>query len=61
MARPFEGVVITADPSDDRVLACAVSAAVDVIISGDKHLLALGGHEGIPIVKAGRFLEETRE
>ena len=33
--------VIDADPSDDRILECAVAAAAEVILSGDKHLLAL--------------------
>ncbi|MBI4972492.1 MAG: putative toxin-antitoxin system toxin component, PIN family, partial [Candidatus Omnitrophica bacterium] len=33
--------VIAVDPPDNRVLECAVSANVDFIISGDKHLLNL--------------------
>ena len=31
------------DPDDDQVLACAVAANADLIISGDKHLHDLGG------------------
>lgn len=39
------------DPDDDQVLACAMAARADLIISGDRrHLLALGKFEGMPIV-----------
>jgi putative PIN family toxin of toxin-antitoxin system len=38
------------DPDDDAVLACAVSARADLVISGDPHLLKLEHYEGIPIV-----------
>jgi predicted nucleic acid-binding protein len=31
------------DPDDDKFLACAKSAAVSVIVSGDKHLLDVSG------------------
>ncbi len=43
--------VIARDPADDAVLACAAAAKADLIVSGDKHLLALGGeYQGIRIV-----------
>jgi putative PIN family toxin of toxin-antitoxin system len=44
--------VVAADPDDDAVIACAVAAAADAIVSGDRHLLALGSYQGIPIVTA---------
>ncbi len=34
--------IILADPDDDHVLACAVVAQANMIVSGDQHLLALG-------------------
>ncbi len=44
-------LTISADPSDDQVLACALAANADLIVSGDKHLLGLGGqYQSIPIV-----------
>lgn len=44
--------VILNDPDDDHVLACALAAQADVIVSGDKHLHSLGGsYQGIPIVR----------
>lgn len=42
--------VIKEDPDDNRVLECAVSGRADAIISGDRHLLALGSFRGIPIL-----------
>lgn len=43
--------VIARDPADDAVLACALAANADLIVSGDKHLLDLGGtYQGIRIV-----------
>lgn len=38
------------DPDDDHVLACALAARAEFIVSGDKrHLLVLGEYQGIPI------------
>ena len=39
------------DPDDDAVLALALAARVDVIVSGDDDLLELANFQGIPIVK----------
>jgi len=45
--------VIVNDPDDDHVLACAVEAQADLIVSGDKHLHSLGGqYKGVRIVSA---------
>jgi len=42
--------LVSDDPSDDKVLACAKAARADLIVSGDAHLLALGRWAGIRIV-----------
>jgi len=43
---------IKADPADDQVLACALAAHADWIVSGDKHLHNLGGeYKGIKIIR----------
>lgn len=55
--KPLSGVIIARDPSDDMVLACAVTAAANVIVSGDEHLLALRNFRGIPIIKPVVFLQ----
>jgi putative PIN family toxin of toxin-antitoxin system len=43
---------ICRDPQDDRVLACALAANVDALVSGDEDLLALHTVENIPIISA---------
>ena len=43
---------ITLDPSDDVVLATALAAGADLIVSGDAHLLNLKSYQGMPIVTA---------
>ena len=55
---PIEPInVIDEDPSDDRILECAVAATAEVIVSGDKHLLALGSLRGIPIQRVAEAHE----
>jgi putative PIN family toxin of toxin-antitoxin system len=46
--QPTESIeVIEADPTDDRILECAVAAEAEAIVSGDTHLLSLGRFRGI--------------
>ena len=42
--------VVSGDADDDHVIAAAAGGQADAIISGDKHLLTIGSHEGIAIV-----------
>lgn len=45
--------VVLGDVDDDQVIAAAVAARADLIVSGDrKHLLPLGSHQGIDIIDA---------
>ena len=48
--------VVAADPDDDAVLECAVIGQAQYLVRGDRHLLALGKHQGIQIVTAAEFL-----
>ncbi len=48
-ARQFTQAV-SRDPNDDAVLACALAARADLVVSGDNDLLVLKSFEGIPIV-----------
>lgn len=50
--------VIVEDPDDDMVLACAVTGKADAIVSGDRHIKALGTHRRIPILDAAGFLRQ---
>ena len=50
--------VIIGDADDDHVIAAAVAAHADLIISGDrKHLLPLGNHQGIAIIDAAEAVK----
>ena len=49
------------DGDDDKFLALAVIGQADAIISGDRDLLELVSHEGIPIFTPARFLQRIRE
>ena len=48
---------ITADPTDNKFLACALEVKADYIVSGDNHLLQLKHFHGIQIVDAKAFVE----
>jgi putative PIN family toxin of toxin-antitoxin system len=41
---------VSRDPDDDYVLACAVAAQANLIVSGDRDLLDLHEYQGIPIL-----------
>ena len=45
------------DPNDDEVLALALAAEVDLIVSGDEDLLVLQAFEGIPILTPAQALQ----
>jgi putative PIN family toxin of toxin-antitoxin system len=61
---PTEAVqpVITADPDDDHILACAVVARADYLVSYDPHFAPLNGsYQGVIIGKALPFLWAVRD
>ncbi len=44
--------VVPGDADDDQVIAVAVAARAEIIVSGDSDLLSMGSHQGINIVSA---------
>jgi uncharacterized protein len=44
-------------PEDDLILATAVSARADYLVTGDAQLQRLGTYQGVAIVSPRRFLE----
>ena len=52
---------ICRDPDDDWVIACAVVGEADVIVSGDRDLLALERVGAIPVLSAAQFLATLEE
>ena len=51
---------VCSDPDDDIFIACALAANTRIIVSGDRHLLAVSGFAGIQVLRpkpfVGRFL-----
>jgi putative PIN family toxin of toxin-antitoxin system len=45
------------DPTDNKVLACAVEGQADFVVASDDHLVKLERFSNIPIVPPRRFLE----
>ncbi len=56
---PLTGVV--RDPNDDMIVACAVAAKADFLVSRDKDLLTLGSYGAIDMVTPEAFLRLLRE
>lgn len=50
---------VTDDPKDDMFIACALASKTKLIVSGDKHLLNVNGHQGIKIIKPRQFYDEN--
>jgi len=55
---PSERIKVLTDDPDNRILECAVSGNADVIVTGDKELLRLGGYEKSKIVSLKEYLGE---
>jgi len=53
--------VISEDPSDDLFLALAVENRAHLIVSGDRHLLALKEYDHLPIVTPGEAVDVVKE
>jgi uncharacterized protein len=49
--------VVERDPNDDMVVACAIRARADYIVTRDKDLLSLGEYGGIRIVTPRQLLD----
>lgn len=57
--KPARRISVVVDEPDNRILECAVAGDVDMIVTGDRHLLDLKRYEGIEIVTLAVFLEMT--
>ena len=57
LIEPVDGPRVARDPDDDHVLACAVAANSQWIVSGDRDLLDLGAFREIRILSARSALD----
>lgn len=56
VVEPREQIRVCADPDDDRFLEAAVAANADVIVTGDRQLLALNPFRSIGIITPADYL-----
>ena len=57
-----EVIVVEADPTDNRILECALVADAEFLVTGDrKHLLPLGSFRGVSIIGLKDFVERLTE
>ena len=54
--KPVRHLKLLTDDPDNRIVECALAAQVDLVVTGDRHLLALKRFQGIPIVRLADFL-----
>ena len=59
LVTPTENVNVLADEPDNRILECAVAANADVIVTGDRQMLALGSFRNIRIVPLSDYLDSV--
>jgi putative PIN family toxin of toxin-antitoxin system len=50
---------VCSDADDEKFLSCALAANVEVLVSGDKHLLDLKQYQSVRILTAREFYEEN--
>ena len=53
---PTESLAVLADEPDNRILECALAAGAQVVVTGDRAMLAHGEYQGIRIVSLSAYL-----
>lgn len=51
--------IVAADPDDDLFILCAAAANADYLVTADRHLLAVGKYQGVPIIQIDDFLRRA--
>jgi putative PIN family toxin of toxin-antitoxin system len=59
VVRPRRKFAVLADEPDNRILECAVTGRADVIVTGDKALLALKTFRKVKLLSLRAYLEEV--
>jgi uncharacterized protein len=50
--------VVAADPTDNRIIECAVASGSACIVTGDRHLLSIGSYGGVRVITLKELLAE---
>lgn len=56
-----ERIAACRDPTDDKFLELAVNGSADLIVSGDRDLLALDPFRSIPIITPAVFVQRVAQ
>ena len=56
VVRPRRRVTVLADDADNRILECARTGRADLIVTGDRAMLALGCYRDIEITSLRKYL-----
>lgn len=59
VVKPRRKFAVLADEPDNRILECAVTGGADVIVTGDKALLALKNFRKVKLLSLRTYLEEA--
>lgn len=51
---------VPGDADDDHVIAAALAAHADLVVSGDRHLLSMGSYQGLAIVSVAEAVRRIR-
>jgi putative PIN family toxin of toxin-antitoxin system len=57
IVEPSRRVEVFRDEPDNRILECAVEGKADVIVTGDKAMLAIGEYGGIRLITLAEYLD----
>jgi putative PIN family toxin of toxin-antitoxin system len=57
VVRPRGRIDVLQDEADNRILECARTGKADVIVTGDKAMLELGGYRNINIMSLREYLD----
>jgi len=57
LVTPARRLRVLSDLPDNRILECALSAEADLIVTGDREMLALGIWKGIELVSLRQFVD----
>jgi predicted nucleic acid-binding protein len=53
--------VVPGDPEDDKLVAVALAAGADALVTNDRHLLALDPHGSLRVLRPSEFVHLWRE
>jgi len=56
IVEPGEVVTALADDADNRILECALAGGADLVVTGDKAMLALGSWRGVRILTLAGYV-----